>query len=164
VALRVGRRRDCVVQAAVGLSLTRRRTALEFSNGKQQDKVADPYTRMCACWLAIGLGSDDLPGLRQAFESQLDIGPRIGRLFRRLAKFFAAESSAGFFRCSCKHPRKATRIASFFILSGRQEDDLGMAALVSRLDTASVPYAFDKLVSIFVKQVDGKFSMLSGLG
>jgi hypothetical protein len=68
-ALRIARRAERVIQAAVGPSLRRRTAALELTSAKQRDMDADPRVRLCACWLAIELGSDDLPALSEGFET-----------------------------------------------------------------------------------------------
>ena len=67
-ALRVARRAERVIQAAVGPSLTRRAEVLAWAGEVQRDPAADPRSRLCACWFAIELGSEDLPALGEAFE------------------------------------------------------------------------------------------------
>jgi serine/threonine protein kinase len=60
-ALRVARRAERVIQSCVGLSSTRRAKAIQIVSAKQRDTAADPRVRVAACWLAMELGSDDLP-------------------------------------------------------------------------------------------------------
>jgi serine/threonine protein kinase len=60
-ALRVARRAERVVQCCVGLSPTRRIDALKLVSARQRDPAADPRIRVAACWLALALGSEDLP-------------------------------------------------------------------------------------------------------
>ena len=64
-ALRIARRAERVIQASVGLSPKRRAKALELTSKKQQDLTADPRVRVAACWLALGLGSADLPAIEE---------------------------------------------------------------------------------------------------
>ncbi len=68
-ALRIARRAERVTQAAVGTSLKRREQALKLTSEKQRDATADPRVRLCACWLAVELGSDDLPALSEVFDT-----------------------------------------------------------------------------------------------
>ncbi len=60
-ALRVARRAERVFQACIGLSSNRRAKAIQLLSAKQRDLAADPRIRVAACWLALGLGSSDLP-------------------------------------------------------------------------------------------------------
>ena len=60
-ALRVARRSECVIQSCVGLSPTRRDQAIKLVSAKQRDLAADLRSRVAACWLALELGSADLP-------------------------------------------------------------------------------------------------------
>ena len=60
-ALRVARRAQRVIQACVGLSPKRRAAAINLVSAKQRDMAADPRVRVAACWLALELGSADLP-------------------------------------------------------------------------------------------------------
>jgi serine/threonine protein kinase len=68
-AMRVARRADLVIQAAVGPSRKRREVALELCRRKQKDKDADPRVRLCACWLAAELGEVDVDALNVHFET-----------------------------------------------------------------------------------------------
>jgi Protein kinase domain len=65
-ALRVARRSERVIQSCVGLSPKRRSKAIEFVTAQQQDKNADPKFRVAACWLALELGSSELPALEES--------------------------------------------------------------------------------------------------
>jgi len=64
-ALRVALRAERVIQASIGLSPTRRDKALELVSAKQRDMGADPRVRIAACWLALELGSADLPAFEE---------------------------------------------------------------------------------------------------
>lgn len=65
-ALRIARRTDWVVQAVVGLSPARHTQMAAFLAAKQRDASAVERTRWAACWMAVGLGSHDLPMLGSA--------------------------------------------------------------------------------------------------
>ncbi len=64
-ALRVARRAERAIQACVALSPNRRAKAIELFSAKQRDINADPRIRIGACWLAMELGSADLPTLAE---------------------------------------------------------------------------------------------------
>jgi serine/threonine protein kinase len=66
-ALRTARRADHVIQACVGLSPARRARAIKLVAAKQREHGVDPEIRVGACWLAIALGSSDLPALAESF-------------------------------------------------------------------------------------------------
>jgi hypothetical protein len=66
-ALRVARRSERVAQSLVGGSEPRRQIALELLSARQRDMAADPTIRMAACWLALELGSTDLPAARESY-------------------------------------------------------------------------------------------------
>lgn len=68
LSLRVARRAERVIQAAVGLSPTRRAAALKLMSAKQRDRDADPRVRVAACWLALALGSTDLPAINESLS------------------------------------------------------------------------------------------------
>jgi serine/threonine protein kinase len=61
MALRVARRAEQVIQSAVGLSPRRRAQAIKLVSARQRDLSADPRIRVSACWLALELGTPDLP-------------------------------------------------------------------------------------------------------
>ena len=61
VSLRLARRAERAMQASIGLSPTRRSKAIELMSAKQRDMQADPRIRTVAAWLALELGSADLP-------------------------------------------------------------------------------------------------------
>jgi hypothetical protein len=65
-ALRVARRSDRVIQAWVSLSPARRADAIRFLSAKQRDLTADPRIRVAAFWLALEMGSPDLPAWSEA--------------------------------------------------------------------------------------------------
>jgi serine/threonine protein kinase len=65
-ALRVARRADSVIQSCVGLSPKRRAKAIKLVSSKQRDLTANPRIRVAACWLALELGSADLPAFEQS--------------------------------------------------------------------------------------------------
>jgi hypothetical protein len=67
-ALRVARRAERVVQACVGLSPIRRTQAIELVSARQRDLAADPRIRAAACWLALELGSNDLPAWAESWN------------------------------------------------------------------------------------------------
>jgi serine/threonine protein kinase len=60
-ALRIAKRAERVIQSCVGMSPSRRALAVKFVSDKQRDVTADPRIRVAACWLALELGSADLP-------------------------------------------------------------------------------------------------------
>ncbi len=61
IALRVARRAEQVIQACVGISPRRRARAIELVSARQRDLTTDARVRVAACWLALELGSTDLP-------------------------------------------------------------------------------------------------------
>ncbi len=65
-ALRAARRAERVIQSCVGLSPRRRAKAIELVSAKQRDLAADPRIRVAASWLALELGSADLPAWRES--------------------------------------------------------------------------------------------------
>ncbi len=65
-ALRAAHRAERVIQSCVGLSPERRAAAIEFVSIKQRDSDSDPRIRVAACWLALELGSADLPALEES--------------------------------------------------------------------------------------------------
>jgi hypothetical protein len=67
-ALRVARRAERVIQSCVALSPTRRDQAMKLVSAKQRDRTADPRIRVAACWLALELGSADLPAWAESFN------------------------------------------------------------------------------------------------
>ncbi len=74
-ALRLARRTERTIQAAVAMSPLRRKRALEFVSAKQLDLLADPKVRVAACWLAMELGSSDLPALDEAVQYLTTLDP-----------------------------------------------------------------------------------------
>jgi tRNA A-37 threonylcarbamoyl transferase component Bud32 len=94
-ALRVARRSEHIVQAVVGASERRRRAVLALAGDRQRDASADPRIRLGACWIAIELGSTDLPAAQEAWRwvNEHDIGLGSGQAFLPLLAFndFSAE-------------------------------------------------------------------------
>ncbi len=66
-ALQLARRAERVLQSCVGPSPIRRTVATEFLSRKQRDTNSAPQTRVAACWLALELGSVDVPALEESF-------------------------------------------------------------------------------------------------
>ncbi len=62
-ATRLVSRIDQVLQASVGLRSPQRASTLELLLAKQQEADADPGVRAAACWMAMELGDQELPGL-----------------------------------------------------------------------------------------------------
>ena len=65
-------RAERVIQACVGLSPSRRAQAANFGSSKQRDVTADPKIRLAACWLALELGSADLPAWAESCKYLAD--------------------------------------------------------------------------------------------
>ena len=75
IALRIARRSERAIQASVGLSPIRRAKAIELTSAKQLDMTADLRIRTAACWLALELGSGDLPAIAEGGYLRLGSPP-----------------------------------------------------------------------------------------
>ncbi len=141
-ALRVARRAERVVQAAVGTSLKRRVAALKLTSEKQRDTTADPRVRLAACWLAIELGSDDLPTLSEGLDTLVtrkvsDWDNFVNHLPTRI------------------HPTKQVALADALVdVLGKADRDAlyaagcCLAAIAPRLDPTTAGKAFDAIVGV----------------
>ncbi len=67
-AYNIASRAEPIIQAVVGLSPDRRQQTSQMLSERQRDFNAAPECRTVACWLAIELGSADLPALRESLE------------------------------------------------------------------------------------------------
>jgi serine/threonine protein kinase len=152
-SLRVARRAERVVQAAVGTNLKRREAALKLTSEKQRDSSADPRCRLAACWLAIELGSDDLPALKEGFDTLLarkvwdgsNLADHLPARIHPTQRAALADALVGVLA-------KTTDYSILRMASG------GVATLIPRLEPATaqatLARAADALVDVFGKSID----------
>jgi serine/threonine protein kinase len=86
-ALRVARRAERVIQSCVGMSPTRRAQAIKLVSTKQRDLAADPRIRIAGCWLALELGSTDLPAWGESCDYFSDPNKISSFLFNEFVTF-----------------------------------------------------------------------------
>jgi Protein kinase domain len=149
-ALRVARRAERVIQAAVGLSLKRRTAALELCQRKQQDQSADPRVRLCACWMAAELGELDVASLEGHFETLQkerdfsDWGNFVDGLPKKLYPGQEAELAQCLFAFLPKHTLGLASISACNCL----------ARLAPRLEHTTAEMAWVTLIDVFEKTTD----------
>jgi hypothetical protein len=93
-ALRVARRAERAIQACVGLSPKRRARAINLVSAKQRDMAADPRIRAAACWLAIELGSADLPAWADSCSCLSEAKNKSSERFGEFVSFAVSRSDA----------------------------------------------------------------------
>jgi serine/threonine protein kinase len=86
-ALRLARRAERAIQSCVGLSPARRAQAIKIVSRKQRDRAADPRIRVAACWLALGLGSNDLPAWAESCRYLSDPRNQLSAQFGEFVPF-----------------------------------------------------------------------------
>ncbi len=149
-ALRIARLADYVVQACVGLSPIRREQAIKLVSARQRDRTADPRIRVAACWLALQLGSADLPAWA---ESCNYLGDPKNKCVDRFGEFVT-------FAASRSDPQQLAQLNPEPLIGAleKSKDDLvravpldALAALAPRLGPAQATRAWDVLFPILVK-------------
>jgi serine/threonine protein kinase len=95
VATRVTRRAERVIQSCIGLSPSRRAQAITLVSAKQRDTSADPQVRIAACWLALELGSADLPAWEESCNYLSDPKNKSSKRFDAFVDFAADRSDPG---------------------------------------------------------------------
>jgi serine/threonine protein kinase len=159
-ASRAARRAEWTIQSCVGLSLTRRAQAIKLVTAKQHDLSADPRIRVAACWLALELGSTDLPAWA---ESCNYLGENNSRQFAEFVDFATSR----------KDPRQITGLSvdPLLQLLGRSSDDDVVAklcgtlnAVASQLDSAQVARAVDDLITFIDRAAPPGFGGLADRG
>jgi serine/threonine protein kinase len=162
-ALRVARRAERVIQSCVGLSPTRRAQAIKLVSTRHRDMIADPRIRIAACWLALALGSADLPAWGESCNYLAD--PK-NKSVDRFAEFVA-------FAASRSDPQQVAQLSLeplLAILEKSKDDNVigaaaqGLAALASRMGPAQVTRAWDALLAIVEKSKDPLFAYWASQG
>jgi serine/threonine protein kinase len=152
-ALRIARRADLVIQACVGLSPARRAQAIRLVSDKQHDLTADPRIRVAACWLALELGSADLPAWEESCNYLSD---PMGKSTERFCEFVT-------FAAGLSDPQQVSQLALdplVTILETPAKEglwlNLGSALnqLAPRFDSAQVEREMNALIAILKKAPD----------
>ena len=149
-ALRIARRAERVVQSCVALSPTRRAKAIEFVSAKQRDRDTDPCIRTAACWLAMELGSPDLPVLE---ESILYLADPANNFATELQDFLAFALSQGDLTDSAGIVSRLGIVLAKLLRESKEYSPLreaswGLVKLAQRLPSEQIPYAWDSLSAI----------------
>jgi len=161
-ALRVARRADRVVQACVGLSPQRKKKALELVAAKQRDRQADPRVRGAACWLALELGSADLPALEESIAWLGDARNKLTGELSELVNFAAARMS----------PQQVAQVGSALIaVLHKPQNSMalkapgdGLAELAPRLAPEQVTRGGDALIAVLQTSQDSWALSAAGKG
>ena len=149
-ALRIARLADYVVQACVGLSPIRREQAIKLVSARQRDHTADPRIRIAACWLALQLGSADLPAWA---ESCNYLGNPKNKCVDQFGEFVT-------FAASRSDPQQVAQLNLEPLIPAleKSKDDLvratpldALAAMAPRLEPAQAERAWDVLLAILEK-------------
>jgi serine/threonine protein kinase len=152
-ALRIARRAERVIQSCVGLSPTRRAQAVKLVSTRQRDMTADPRIRIAACWLALELGSADLPAWAESCNYLSDPKNKSVDRFSEFVAFAAIRSD----------PQQVAQLSLeplLAILEKSKDHNVigaaaqGLAALAPRLGLAQVRRAGDALLAILQKSND----------
>ncbi|HEV8070078.1 MAG TPA: serine/threonine-protein kinase [Planctomycetaceae bacterium] len=145
-ALRVARRAEHVVQSCVGLSPTRRAEAMKVVSARQRDLGADPRIRIAACWLALELGSTDLPAWPECSSYLSDPKNMLGDRFGEFVTLALRRSD----------PQQVSQLDSTPLLRILEASDDQSALLVlsevsgkflSRLDSAQMSHAWNAVIA-----------------
>jgi serine/threonine protein kinase len=152
-ALRVARRADRVIQSCVGLSPTRRANAIKLVSTKQRDMTADPRIRIAACWLALELGSADLPAWAESCNYLADPKNKSADRFREFVAFAASRDPQQVAQLHLEpllpipetSTNKEVRVLLCDVLRG----------LAPRFDQSQAKRAWDALVPILEKSENG---------
>ncbi|HEV3302565.1 MAG TPA: protein kinase [Planctomycetaceae bacterium] len=143
-ALRVARRSEQVIQAAIGVSPKRRTRAIEFISARQRDRTADPRIRVGACWLALELGSVDLPAWAESC-SYLGGQNKLAYRFVEFVDFATRRQDPGqLAQLSAEPLLVLLETPTHAVVWGRSCNAL--FAVESRLDSEQAKRAFDALV------------------
>jgi hypothetical protein len=86
-ALRIARRAEFVIQSCIGLSPRRRIQGIGIVSARQRDQNTDPRVRVAACWLALELGSTDLPAWDESCRYLSDSKNSFTREFQEFLGF-----------------------------------------------------------------------------
>jgi serine/threonine protein kinase len=149
-ALRIAPLAEYVVQACVGLSPIRREQAIKLVSARQRDHTADPKIRIAACWLALQLGSADLPAWA---ESCNYLGDPKNKCVDRFGEFVA-------FAASRSDPQQVAHLNPEPLIRAleKSKDDLvraapldAVAALAPRLEPTQAKRAWDALFALLEK-------------
>ena len=156
-ALRVARRAERVIQSCVGLSPTRRAKAIEFVSAKQRDKAADPRIRIAACWVALELGSADLPAFEESVSWRSGPGDDTAFVFSEFISFAISRTK---FQQTSETTNRWLLDALLSILEKstgwNHLSSVGsdLVALAPRLEPMDVAHGWDTLLSILEKSTE----------
>ena len=146
-ALRVARRAERVIQSCVGLSPIRRAQAIKLVSSKQCDLKADPRIRVGACWLALELGSANLPAWTESCKWLSDPKNRSIKRFDEFLKTAASRSD----------PQQIAQMSLdplIEIIEKPSDDSVqwslcdGIRQLATRFQPAQTKRAWDALISL----------------
>ncbi len=151
-ALRIARRAERVIQASVGLSPKRRAKALELTSAKQRDLTADPRIRVAACWLALELGSTDLPAIEEGVTYLSGLNSEVHTEFEEFVQFAVERSS----------PEQAVDVTRKLIAALGKSTNKNllttiayhMESLAPRLNPEQISLAGDSLIQILEQTTD----------
>jgi serine/threonine protein kinase len=152
-ALRVARRAERAIQSCVGLSPKRRGRAINLVSAKQRDRAADPRIRVAACWLALELGSADLPAWVESCNYLSESTNTSSDLFAEFVDFAITRGDA-------QQIAQLTLDPLVAILETSTNDDArrrlcyALRELSPRLETIQVKRAADALTGTLEKSTD----------
>jgi serine/threonine protein kinase len=154
-ALRVARRAEYVIQAAIGLSPLRRAKAIALTSAKQRSTTTDPRTRIAACWLALELGSADVPALHESLrylgdenhKSVLEFDEFVTLLVGRTDPQQEASITQGGETLAAVLEKSTNHV----VLDAAGE---GLAALAPRLEPAIVTRGWEALIALLEKSTN----------
>lgn len=157
-AIRLARRSERTVQAAIGLSPLRRARALEFLSTQQRQSQAEGQLRVAACWLAMELGSADLPALAETIAWLGGPNTNASIMHDDFGEFIAAMTR----QRDILSPENVSLGGNALLALLENSPDArqreitgkGMAALVPRLSQEDVTRAWEALVALLEKPMD----------
>jgi hypothetical protein len=162
-ALRVAKRAERaerVIQSCVGLSPIRHAQAVQLVSTKQRDSAADPRIRIAACWLALELGSADLPAWAESCTYLSDPKNDLGEFIEFVD--FAAKRS---------EPQQISHLnADPLIAILERSTDAAvvvaerLGAWAPRLTRVQVTHVWDALVAISEKPDDHRDKISARVG
>ena len=93
-ALRVARRAERVIQSCIGLSPQRRAKVIELVSVKQRDMQVDPRIRVAACWLALEIGTADLPACAESINYLSDPAHKSSQEFEEFVEIAVSRNDS----------------------------------------------------------------------
>lgn len=167
-AFRLSRRSERTIQAAVGLSPQRRARTLEFLSAQQRLLQAEPQIRVAACWLAMELGSSELPALAEAITWLGDPRSETESTFDDFRKFITAMTQQRDElrpeQVTCGWDALVALLEKSNFARYSDATGIGLAALAPQLSLEQATRCCDALVAVLEKVPDDATQLAAANG